>query len=152
MTEARPEEYTPPKVWENSENGGKWSKINRPISGATYEEELPVGEHALQLYSLATPNGIKATIMLEELLEAGLNAEYDGWLIKIDGQQFSSGFVTVNPNSKIPALVDRTPLGGSTEPLRVFESGSILVYLGEKYNKFLPPVTEWRQRTEVMNW
>lgn len=141
--------YTPPAVWTwDQESGGKFANINRPISGATSEKELPVGKHSLQLYSMATPNGVKVTIMLEELLALGhKGAEYDAWLIRIgDGDQFTSGFVGVNPNSKIPALLDR-----STEtPTRVFESGSILFYLAEKFDAFLPK--EHAARTEVMNW
>ncbi|MEL6967827.1 MAG: glutathione-dependent disulfide-bond oxidoreductase [Pseudomonadota bacterium] len=143
------DEYTPPKVWVwNQGNGGKFANINRPISGATHEKDLPVGEHPLQLYSLATPNGVKVTVMLEELLAAGhADAEYDAWLINIgEGDQFSSGFVDANPNSKIPALMDH-----STEtPTRVFESGAILVYLAEKFGAFLP--TEGKARTETLNW
>src|SRR6202020_1997182 len=131
MTE--PSDYTPPKIWAwNAENGGRFANINRPVAGATHEKELPVGRHPLQLYSLGTPNGVKVTIMLEELLAAGHSgAEYDAWLIKIgEGEQFGSGFVAVNPNSKIPALMDRS---GPT-PVRVFESGSILLYLAQKSN------------------
>ena len=141
--------YTPPKVWTwEAPSGGQFANINRPISGATHEKELPVGEHPLQLYSMATPNGVKATIMLEELLELGhAGAEYDAWLIRIgEGDQFSSGFVDINPNSKIPALVDKS---GDT-PIRVFESGSILLYLAEKFGAFLP--TDTAAKTEVMNW
>ena len=129
--------YTPPAVWQwNKENGGQFASINRPIAGATHDKELPVGKHPLQLYSLGTPNGVKVTIMLEELLALGHSgAEYDAWLIKIqEGQQFGSGFVAANPNSKIPALVDRS---GPT-PQRVFESGAILLYLAEKFGAFLP--------------
>ncbi|WP_278801124.1 glutathione-dependent disulfide-bond oxidoreductase [Marinobacter nauticus] len=141
--------YTPPKVWKwDPNNGGKFSNINRPIAGPTHEKELPVGEHPFQLYSLATPNGVKATVMLEELLEKGIKeAEYDAWLIRItEGDQFSSGFVKVNPNSKIPAMLDR-----SVDPaIRVFESGSILFYLAEKYDAFLP--RDPAKRTETMNW
>ncbi|SEQ75625.1 glutathione-dependent disulfide-bond oxidoreductase [Sphingobium sp. YR768] len=145
MTEA----YTPPKVWTwDKENGGPFANINRPIAGATHDKVLPVGEHPLQLYSLATPNGQKVTILLEELLEAGVRAaDYDAWLIKIgDGNQFGSGFVEVNPNSKIPALLDRSV----SPPQRVFESGSILLYLAEKFGKFLP--TDPAGRTETLNW
>jgi GST-like protein len=141
------EEYTPPKVWTwEVENGGTFASINRPIAGPTHDKDLPVGKHPLQLYSLATPNGQKVTIMLEELLALGhTGAEYDAWLIKIgDGDQFSSGFVDVNPNSKIPAMFDTTNL------MRVFESGSILFYLAEKFGEFLP--TELAARTECMNW
>jgi GST-like protein len=140
--------YEPPKVWTwNKESGGKFASINRPIAGATHEKELPVGRHPLQLYSLATPNGVKATIMLEELLELGhKGAEYDGWLIKIDGNQFGSGFVAVNPNSKIPALMDRS----GKEPIRVFESASILVYLAEKFGALLP--TDIKTRAECFSW
>ena len=141
-------EYTPPEVWTwEKESGGKFASINRPIAGATHDKELPVGEHPLQLYSLATPNGVKATVMLEELLEKGCDAEYDAWLIDInEGDQFGSGFVEVNPNSKIPALLDRS----TTTPTRVFESGSILVYLASKFGEFLPQ--EHDARTETMNW
>lgn len=141
--------YTPPEVWTwDRENGGQFSKINRPIAGATHDHELPVGEHPFQLYSLATPNGVKVTMMFEELLAAGIeDAEYDAWLINIgEGQQFGSGFVDLNPNSKIPALLDRS---GDT-PVRVFESGSILMHLAEKFNKFLP--ADGPERTEVLNW
>ncbi|MDW4500079.1 glutathione-dependent disulfide-bond oxidoreductase [Sulfitobacter sp. D35] len=144
-----PEGYTPPKVWTwDRESGGQFASINRPIAGATHDKELPVGKHPLQLYSLATPNGVKVTVMLEELLAAGVSdAEYDAWLIKIgDGDQFGSGFVEANPNSKIPALVDRS---GDT-PQRVFESGAILLYLAEKFGKFLPTVPA--QRTEALSW
>ena len=141
--------YTPPKVWNwNSENGGNFASINRPIAGPTHEKELPVGEHPFQLYSLATPNGVKVTIMFEELLELGVSdAEYDAWLIRItEGDQFSSGFVDVNPNSKIPALVDRS----GEDEVKIFESGSMLVHLAEKFGRFLP--ANGPQRTEVMNW
>ncbi|TDT74989.1 GST-like protein [Litoreibacter halocynthiae] len=141
------EEYTPPKVWTwENESGGTFASINRPIAGPTHDKDLPVGKHPLQLYSLATPNGQKVTIMLEELLELGHSgAEYDAWLIKIgEGDQFSSGFVDVNPNSKIPAMFDTTTL------TRVFESGSILFYLAEKFGEFLP--TEPAARAECMNW
>jgi GST-like protein len=146
-----PAGYVPPKVWENTASGGAFAAINRPIAGPTHEKPLPVGKHPLQLHSLGTPNGVKVTIMLEELLAAGHSgAEYDAWLIDIGkGQQFGSGFVEVNPNSKIPALLDRQPRGGG-EPIRVFESASILVYLAEKFGAFLP--TEIRARTETMNW
>lgn len=141
--------YTPPKVWTwEAENGGQFASINRPIAGATHDKDAPVGKHPLQLYSLATPNGVKVTVMLEELLAAGhAGAEYDAWLIKIeDGDQFGSGFVNVNPNSKIPALMDHS---GDT-PQRVFESGAILLYLAEKFGAFLP--TDPAQRTEAMSW
>ena len=141
--------YTPPAIWTwNKDNGGRFANINRPIAGATHDKELPVGRHPLQLYSLATPNGVKVTVMLEELLAAGhTGAEYDAWLIRInEGDQFGSGFVDVNPNSKIPALVDRS---GDT-PVRVFESGSILVYLAEKFGAFLP--TEPAARAECLSW
>ncbi|RZQ11959.1 glutathione-dependent disulfide-bond oxidoreductase [Vibrio vulnificus] len=141
--------YTPPAVWTmNEENGGQWASINRPDSGARFERELPVGSHPLQLYSMGTPNGQKVTIMLEELLALGVKeAEYDAHIIKIgDADQFSSGFVAVNPNSKIPALVDRS----AAEPINVFESGYILVYLAEKFGKLLP--TDLAARTQVMNW
>jgi GST-like protein len=132
----------------NKEGGGRFASINRPVAGATHDKELPVGKHPLQLYSLATPNGVKVTVMLEELLAAGhTGAEYDAWLIKImDGDQFGSGFVEANPNSKIPALVDRS----GASPIRVFESGSILVYLAEKFGAFLP--TDAAKRAEVLSW
>ncbi|MEM7412054.1 MAG: glutathione-dependent disulfide-bond oxidoreductase [Myxococcota bacterium] len=142
-------EYTPPEVWTwDTESGGRFAKINRPIAGATHEKELPRGEHDLQLYSLATPNGVKVTVMLEELLALGKKeAEYDAYLINIgDGDQFGSGFVDANPNSKIPALVDY----GTTPPTRVFESGAILIYLAEKFGAFLP--TEPSARAEAMSW
>lgn len=141
--------YTPPAVWQwNKANGGQFANINRPIAGPTHDKDLPVGRHPLQLYSLATPNGVKVTVMLEELLAAGhTGAEYDAWLIRIgEGQQFGSGFVAVNPNSKIPALMDRS----GPEPIRLFESGSILFYLAEKFGAFLP--TDPARRAETMNW
>jgi len=145
MTDAA--EYVPPAVWTwNKENGGRFANINRPIAGPTHDKELPIGKHPLQLYSMATPNGMKATIMLEELLEAGKDAEYDAWLLRIDGNQFSSGFVDVNPNSKIPALMDRS----GPKPFRVFESGAILVHLAEKFGAFLP--TEPAARAETLSW
>ena len=144
-------EYTPPKVWtwDQGGDGNRFANINRPISGATSEKDLPVGKHPLQLYSLGTPNGVKVTVMLEELLEAGhAGAEYDAWLINImEGDQFTSGFVRANPNSKIPALMDHSVKG---DPQRVFESGSILFYLAEKFNAFLP--TEPAARAETMSW
>jgi GST-like protein len=142
-------EYQPPKVWTWKQgNGGRFANINRPVSGATHEKELPVGRHPLQLYSLGTPNGVKVTVMLEELLALGHSgAEYDAWLIRIgEGDQFGSGFVAVNPNSKIPALLDRS---GPT-PIRVFESGAILQYLAEKFGAFLP--TERAARAECLSW
>lgn len=141
--------YTPPKVWTwESENGGQFASINRPIAGATHDKELQIGKHPLQLYSLATPNGVKVTIMLEELLAAGhTGAEYDAWIVNIgEGHQFSSGFVEANPNSKIPALMDHS----DDTPQRVFESGSILLYLAEKFGAFMP--TDPAQRTEAMSW
>jgi GST-like protein len=141
--------YTPAKVWQwDTENGGRFANINRPTAGATHEKVLPVGEHALQLYSLATPNGVKVTVLLEELLALGkTGAEYDAYLINIgEGDQFSSGFVAINPNSKIPALLDT----GTTPPTRVFESGAIMVYLAEKFGAFLP--TEPSERAECMSW
>lgn len=147
MTEQK--DYVPPKVWTwDKASGGQFANINRPIAGPTHEADLPIGQHPLQLYSLGTPNGVKVTILLEELLAAGhAGAEYDAWLIRIgDGDQFSSGFVNINPNSKIPALVDHS-MG---EPLRVFESGAILVYLAEKFGAFLP--TDPRARAETMSW
>ena len=142
-------DYNPPRVWtQDAENGGKFAKINRPVAGATHDQELPVGRHPYQLYSLATPNGVKVTVLFEELLAMGhADAEYDAWLIRIgEGDQFGSGFVEINPNSKIPALLDR-----SVEPaVRVFESGSILLYLAEKFGAFLPQ--ERAERTECLNW
>jgi GST-like protein len=140
--------YTPPKVWAwDKENGGRFANINRPIAGATHEKELPVGRHPLQLYSMGTPNGVKVTIMLEELLAAGhTGAEYDAWLIRISGDQFGSGFVSVNPNSKIPALMDRS----GPELIRVFESGAILMHLAEKFGAFLP--TSVAARAETLSW
>jgi GST-like protein len=141
--------YVPPKVWTwDKANGGQFANINRPIAGATHDKELPKGKHPLQLYSLGTPNGIKVTVMLEELLELGhAGAEYDAWLIRInEGMQFGSGFVAVNPNSKIPALLDCS----GAEPIRVFESGAILFYLAEKFKAFLP--TDVLKRTECMSW
>jgi GST-like protein len=142
-------DYAPPKVWTwDKENGGRFANINRPIAGPTHEKELPVGKHPIQLYSLGTPNGQKVTIMLEELLALGhKGAEYDAWLIKIsDGDQFGSGFVGVNPNSKIPAMVDRS----GPKPIRVFESGAMLVYLAEKFGAFLPK--EPSARAETLSW
>ena len=147
MTE--PASYTPPAVWQwNKANGGQFANINRPVAGATHERELPVGRHPMQLYSLATPNGVKVTILLEELLARGHGgAEYDAWLIRINqGDQFGSGFVAVNPNSKIPALLDRS---GPT-PVRVFESGSLLLHLAEKFGAFLP--TAQPARAECLSW
>ncbi len=144
--------YTPPKIWTwNKASGGRFASINRPVAGATHEKELPVGKHPLQLYSLATPNGVKVTVMLEELLALGhAGAEYDAWLIRInDGDQFGSGFVAVNPNSKIPALLDRTD---PQRPVRVFESGAILLHLAEKFGSaFLPPAGDAR-RAECLSW
>jgi GST-like protein len=142
-------EYVPPKVWTwNKPSGGRFASINRPIAGSTHDKELPIGRHPLQLYSLGTPNGVKVTVMLEELLALGhAGAEYDAWLIRInDGDQFGSGFVAVNPNSKIPALMDRS---GPT-PIRVFESGAILMYLAEKFGAFLP--TQGAARAECLSW
>jgi GSH-dependent disulfide-bond oxidoreductase len=140
--------YTPPKVWTwNKPSGGQFASVNRPIAGPTNEKELPVGKHPFQLYSLATPNGQKVTIMFEELLAAGhTGAEYDAWLIRIDGNQFGSGFVNVNPNSKIPALMDRS----GDKPFRVFESGAILMHLAEKFGAFLPKDGE--ARAETLSW
>jgi GST-like protein len=146
---SEPSPYTPPPVWTwNKDNGGRFANINRPVAGATHDKELPVGRHPFQLYSLATPNGVKVTVMLEELLEAGhAGAEYDAWLIRInDGDQFGSGFVDVNPNSKIPALMDRS----GPEPIRVFESGAILVHLAEKFGTFLPG--GGAARAECLSW
>ena len=148
MTDSTP--YTPPAIWQwNKENGGKFASINRPISGATHEKALPVGKHPLQLYSLGTPNGVKVTVMLEELLALGHSgAEYDAWLINIqEGAQFGSGFVAVNPNSKIPALLDRSD---AAHPVRVFESGAILLYLAEKFGAFVP--ASGVARAECLSW
>ncbi|NBD95806.1 MAG: glutathione-dependent disulfide-bond oxidoreductase [Gammaproteobacteria bacterium] len=143
-------DYTPPKVWtwEKDDNGGRFAKINRPEAGPTHEKELPVGKHPHQLYSLGTPNGVKASILFEELLEKGhSDAEYDAWLIRIgEGEQFSSGFVEINPNSKIPAMADHSV----DPPRRVFESGAILLYLAEKFGQFLPEDADGR--TETLNW
>lgn len=141
--------YVPPKVWKHeAPSGGQFANINRPVAGPTHDKTLPVGKHPLQLYSLATPNGVKVTILLEELLALGhTGAEYDAWLIRIgEGDQFSSGFVEINPNSKIPALLDRS----AEPPIRVFESGSILLYLAEKFGAFLPK--DPAGRTETLNW
>jgi GSH-dependent disulfide-bond oxidoreductase len=143
------ETYTPPRVWTwNRTTEGRFANINRPVAGATHEKELPIGEHPFQLYSLATPNGVKVTVMLEELLALGhAGAEYDAWTVNIlEGEQFGSGFVAVNPNSKIPAMVDRS----TSPPIRLFESGSILFYLAEKFGAFLP--SEGAARAECMNW
>jgi GSH-dependent disulfide-bond oxidoreductase len=147
MTE--PSDYTPPKIWTwNKSSGGHFANINRPVAGPTHERELPVGRHPLQLYSLGTPNGVKVTIMLEELLAIGhTGAEYDAWLVRIrDGEQFGSGFVAVNPNSKIPALLDRS----GPKSIRVFESGAILLYLAEKFGAFLPQ--DAAQKAECLSW
>ena len=147
MTETH--DYTPPETWTwDAENGGHFASINRPIAGATHDKKLPVGKHPFQLYSLATPNGVKVTIMFEELLELDItNADYDAWLIRIeDGDQFGSGFVGVNPNSKIPALMDYS----AKTPIRIFESGAILLYLAEKFNAFLP--SDGAARTECLCW
>jgi GSH-dependent disulfide-bond oxidoreductase len=144
-----PAPYTPPAVWTwNKDGGGRFAAINRPVAGATHDKDLPVGRHPLQLYSLGTPNGVKVTVMLEELLELGhAGAEYDAWLVPIsEGAQFGSGFVAVNPNSKIPALLDRS----GPQPVRVFESGAILLYLAEKFGAFLPKDTA--QRAECLSW
>jgi GST-like protein len=140
--------YVPPNVWQwDMESGGSFSKINRPISGKTHDEELPVGKHPLQLYSQGTPNGVKVTVLLEEMLALGEHrAEYDAWLLRINGKQFGSGFVEVNPNSKIPALVDRS----GTKPVRVFESAAIMLYLAEKFGHFLPKDPE--VRPELLSW
>lgn len=141
--------YEPPKVWQwDSESGGRFASINRPIAGPTHDAALPTGEHDLQLYSMATPNGVKVTVLLEELLELGIKeAEYDAYLVNIiEGGQFSSGFVAVNPNSKIPALLDRS----TNPPTRIFESGAMLIYLAEKFGKFMP--TEPSQRAECLSW
>lgn len=143
--------YTPPAIWTwNTANGGRFASINRPIAGPTHEKALPVGRHPLQLYSQGTPNGQKVTVLLEELLALGhVGAEYDAWLIPIqEGAQFGSGFVEVNPNSKIPALMDRS----GPEPIRVFESGAILLYLAEKFGAFVPPASEPARRAECLSW
>ncbi len=143
------QQYEPPKIWKwDSESGGRFAKINRPISGSTHDKQLPQGNHPFQLYSLATPNGVKITVMLEELLALGISdAEYDAWFINIgEGDQFGSGFVELNPNSKIPALLDRS----GNQEVRVFESGSILLHLAEKFGKYLP--SEPAKRTETVNW
>ena len=145
----QPTDYTPPKVWTfDAANGGQFANINRPVAGATHDKELPVGQHPFQLYSLATPNGVKVTVMLEELLELGhTGAEYDAWLIRInEGHQFGSGFVAANPNSKIPALVDHS----GAKPVRVFESGAILQYLAEKFGAFMPAAGA--ARAECLSW
>ncbi len=142
--------YIPPKIWQAPQSsGGQFANINRPIAGATHEKELPIGKHPLQLYSLGTPNGVKVTVMLEELLAAGhTGAEYDAWLIRINtGEQFGSGFVSINPNSKIPALMDRSD---AAKPIRIFESGAILIHLAEKFKAFLP--TEPAERAECLSW
>jgi len=142
-------DYMPPKIWAwNKENGGRFANINRPIAGSTHDKDLPVGQHPMQLYSLATPNGVKVTVMLEELLALGhQGAEYDAWLIRInEGDQFGSGFVAANPNSKIPALVDHS----GSEPIRIFESGAILMHLAEKFGAFLP--TDPANRAECLSW
>ena len=147
MTETH--DYTPPEIWTwDAENGGHFASINRPVAGATHDKALPVGKHPFQLYSLATPNGVKVTIMFEELLALGItDAEYDAWLIRIeDGDQFGSGFVDVNPNSKIPALIDHS----AKTPIRIFESGAILLYLAEKFDVFLP--SDGAARTECLCW
>lgn len=144
-----PEGYEPPKVWKwDKESGGRFAKINRPVAGPTHDKELPVGKHPFQLYSLGTPNGVKITVMFEELLALGHEgAEYDAWLINIgDGDQFGSGFVAANPNSKIPALMDHT----GSEPIRIFESGAMLVYLAETFGEFLP--TDPANRAECLSW
>ncbi|MEX2488734.1 MAG: glutathione-dependent disulfide-bond oxidoreductase [Pseudomonadales bacterium] len=144
-----PSDYEPPKVWQwESESGGRFANINRPIAGPTHDKELPVGDHPFQLYSLATPNGVKVTVMFEELLELGHSgAEYDAWHIDIgEGEQFGSGFVAINPNSKIPAMLDRS----GPEPIRVFESGAILIHLAEKFGEFLP--TDSARRAECLSW
>src|SRR5579862_5038194 len=146
MAESEP--YAPPKVWTwDRESGGTFASVNRPIAGSTHDKELPIGKHPLQLYSMGTPNGVKVTIMLEELLALGhKGAEYDAWLIRINGEQFGSGFVAANPNSKIPAMVDRS----GPKPIRIFESGAILLYLAEKFGAFLP--TEPAERAECFSW
>ena len=148
MAEQTLSEWTPPKIWKKKESGGRFANINRPVSGPTHDKDLPVGKHPIQLYSLGTPNGVKVTILLEELLEAGVSgAEYDAWLINImEGDQFGSGFVDVNPNSKIPAMMDRS---GDT-PIRIFESGAIMMHLAEKFDMFLPK--SGAARAECLSW
>ena len=151
MTDAT--DYTPPKIWTwNKESGGRFANINRPIAGPTHDKDLPVGRHPMQLYSLATPNGVKVTVMLEELLALGhAGAEYDAWLIRINqGDQFGSGFVAVNPNSKIPALMDRSGASQGKAPIRIFESGAILIHLAEKFGALLP--SEPAARAECLSW
>ena len=151
MTDAT--DYTPPKIWTwNKESGGRFANINRPIAGPTHDKDLPVGRHPMQLYSLATPNGVKVTVMLEELLALGhTGAEYDAWLIRINqGDQFGSGFVAVNPNSKIPALMDRSGASQGKAPIRIFESGAILIHLAEKFGALLP--SEPAARAECLSW
>ncbi len=151
MTDAA--DYKPPKIWTwSKESGGRFANINRPIAGPTHDKDLPVGRHPMQLYSLATPNGVKVTVMLEELLALGhTGAEYDAWLIRINaGDQFSSGFVAVNPNSKIPALLDRSGVAQGQAPIRIFESGAILIHLAEKFGALLP--TEPAARAECLSW
>ena len=146
---SKEDDYQPPKIWQwEKGNGGRFASINRPTAGATHVKELPCGKHPHQLYSLATPNGVKVTILLEELLALGREqAEYDAWLVRIDeGDQFGSGFVAANPNAKIPALLDHS----MDPPLRIFESGAILLYLAEKFDAFIP--TDWTERTECLNW
>ena len=146
-------EYVPPSVWTwDKASGGKFANINRPIAGSTHEKDLPVGKHPFQLYSLATPNGVKVTVMLEELLELGhTGAEYDAWLIRInEGDQFSSGFVALNPNSKIPALMDRSGVAAGIAPFRVFESGAILLHLADKFGAFIPK--DGAKRAECLSW
>ncbi|MAI40985.1 MAG: glutathione-dependent disulfide-bond oxidoreductase [Candidatus Azotimanducaceae bacterium] len=140
--------YTPPKIWTwREENGGRFADINRPIAGPTYQNELPIGKHPIQIYSQGTPNGVKVTILMEELLAAGFEgAEYDAWLVRINGEQFSSGFVKVNPNSKIPAILDMT----TKKPTRVFETGAILLYLAEKFGAFVP--MDVSKRAECLSW
>ena len=153
MPSDAPAEYTPPKIWTwEKPSGGNFANINRPVAGATHDKDLPVGKHPLQLYSLGTPNGVKVTVLLEELLAAGHSgAEYDAWLVRIrDGDQFGSGFVGANPHLKIPALIDRSPEPAGSPPRRVFESGSILVYLAGKFGAFLPD--DPAKRTEALNW
>ena len=153
MPSDAPAEYAPPKIWTwEQASGGNFATINRPVAGATHDKQLPVGKHPLQLYSLGTPNGVKVTVMLEELLATGhSSAEYDAWLVRIrDGEQFGSGFVGANPNSKIPALIDHNPEPQGSPPRRVFESGSILLYLAGKFGAFLPQ--DPAKRTEALNW
>jgi GST-like protein len=148
---SNPSEYVPPAIWQPEESGGQFANINRPVSGPTHDKTLPAGKHPFQLHSLATPNGVKVTIMLEELIEAGIeDAEYDAYTINImEGDQFGSGFVEINPNSKIPALIDNSDIEAGGKPIRIFESGAILMHLAEKFDRFLP---QGAAKTECLSW